>query len=62
MMFYEGFNHTFYKGYTINRIFEDGKCKYYAQDDDILNQPKTKLYDDIEKLKWDIDHYQIILN
>lgn len=61
MIFYEGFNYTFYKGYTIYRIFEDGKYKYYAQDDYISKQPKTRLYDSIEKLKWDIDHYRIIL-
>ena len=59
--FYPGFNHSFYKGYTIYRIHEDNKCKYYAQDNANINKPKSCLYDNLDNLKMDIDNYRLLL-
>jgi len=47
-----------YKGYDI--IYSEDENGYYAQDFDNPKQPTSRLYEDIEELKRDIDSHKII--
>ena len=48
-----------YKGYDI--IYSEDECGYYAQDFSNPKQPTSRIYDDVEELKKDIDSNIIVL-
>lgn len=48
-----------YKGYDI--IYSEDEYGYYAQDFSNPKQPTSRVYEDIEELKRDIDNNKIVL-
>lgn len=48
-----------YKGYDI--IYSEDDNGYYAQDFSNPKQPVSRVYEDIEELKRDIDNNKIVL-